>query len=250
MVFIVSEIDKNITESIKSGEYFKDAREWYSLRYVHPNSHRSFLIMITIASVVMAIISINIFFTFLPLKEVVPIAIELPSKVDQFARLRKIGRQNEDPNESLIKYLIVRYIEAYENYDYEAITKGHKLRYLKESSSRNVFDKYKNFISTENPRSPVLRYKRYTKRIIEPVNINIIKKLDENGIPKKIEDGIQKITVKFRAHEYGPNAGDTTTWLAKIELDYSTVQYSREIKKFSPLNFKVKYYEVSQLSNE
>jgi type IV secretion system protein VirB8 len=237
-------LQKDITESIKSGEYFKDAREWYILKYVYPVTQRAFLIFITGLSVIFAIVAIKIFLTFLPLVEVVPIAVDVKSKVDQYVRLKPIGKSKEDPNESLIKYLVMRYIEARESYDYKAQKEGYKLKYLKDFSSRTVFNEYKSEISFDNAESPILLYKKHTRRIIEPLEVNVLNK------KLKIETGIQKVTAKFRAYEVGRKGIKSSLWLAKMKIEYETAEYSREVKKFSPLHFKINFYEVSKLSDE
>lgn len=244
------ELARDITESIKSGEYFTDARDWYSRKYIHLISQRSFLIVITVISVLMAVVAIRVLMMFLPLVQVVPIAIEIESKVTEQPKLVPLGQKSyisnnfKDSNEPLIKYLVVRYIEARENYDYDSLVAGDKLKYLKDFSSREVFDKYKQSIAIDNPESPIIRYKKYSRRVIEPLDATLIQ------VGKKIESGVQKVAVRFRSIEVGPQGVKKSLWIAKVEAEYTVVTYSKEIKKFSPLDFKVIHYEVSKIGDE
>lgn len=237
-------LHKDITDSIKGGQYFKDALDWYALKYIHPITQRIFLIIITTVSVVMAIVSVNVFFTFLPLVEVVPIVVDVENKARQQTNLKYIGKQEVDSDISLLKYITERYIEARENYIYKDVRDGNKLKYLKESSSRNEFDKYKDYISFENPESPILRYKKNAKRIVQVLEVDL---QTEAG---QIKSGKQTITAKFRANEITSSGIKKSVWLAKMDVDYQKVEFAKDVNKFSPLVFKVDNYEVQKLSDE
>ena len=248
----MDEINKDITESIKSGEYFKDAREWYAVKYIFPTTQRSFLILVTLTSVFMAFVALKVFFSFLPLREIVPIAIGVKNKVDEVTKLKYIGKKEIESNESLIRYLVVRYIEARENYNYDSVVEGEKLQYIKDSSSRKVFDDYKGYISLDNPDSPVLRYRTHTKRDTEVLDTQVIYDSEQQRLNnfKKFETGAYKVLSKFRTNEYAQDDVKTDVWLANIEVFFESVEYSRDLNKFSPLQFKINKYSVSKLSDK
>ena len=241
-----NEINYNITETIKSGSYFSDAREWYAKKYLLPLTHRAFLIMLTALSIFLAIVAVRVFTTFLPLVEVVPIAVSVDNSVEQISRLKYIGKPKEDSNESVMKYLAARYVEAREAYDYESFRSGLKLTYLKDFSSRPEFDKYKELIN-DNVKSPLFVYKKSVSRYINPIEVVIVDGGKIEG--EEFSSGQKKVSVKFRADEVGLSETKSSIWLANILLNYEKVEYSKEIKKFSPLDFKVLYYEVSKLSD-
>jgi type IV secretory pathway component VirB8 len=55
----------DLNRSIESGEFYKEARQWYLYKYIFPVIERSMLIAVSIASVMAAIVSLYIVATTL-----------------------------------------------------------------------------------------------------------------------------------------------------------------------------------------
>lgn len=234
---------KDIAASIESGDYFKDAREWYHKKYSFPFIERSYLVLLTTVSITISFIAISVLIDFLPLKTKVPVIVGIEDGVSEYAHLKRLRdpEKDVDSNIALTKSLISGFIDAYESYNYE--DNFHKLKrnkkYISQFASDGVFDNYKRYISTRNPNSMTLRYRKHTKRDIEVLKDTFELEKDKNS---------EKYTafVNFMSYESNVKGIRKSKWQAKIDFHFSDVKYNRKEKKFLPLDFAITNYNASE----
>ena len=114
------EYNNFIKASVASGDYFKDARDWYMIRYVYPVCERTILFFIAgFAGVIFYILTTTIM-TSLPIKEEVPIIIRPTDQSKYFPVIKKLKNSVELQNvdEAVVKYLITEYIKKREGFDF------------------------------------------------------------------------------------------------------------------------------------
>jgi type IV secretory pathway component VirB8 len=159
----------DFNRSIESGEYFKEARIWYTQKFLFPVVERSMLIAVSIGCVVTAIVSLYIVATTLPyMTQKLPVAIKMQdsSSVNQVfvAPLQK-REDKEDPNKAVARYIVSKFVEMYERYDAfnPKRTIDANWKYISRFSNDNILIQYKNYVA-EDANSLTNLLTRYVSR--------------------------------------------------------------------------------------
>jgi type IV secretory pathway component VirB8 len=242
-------IYEEITANVRSGQYFKDAVDWYSIKYIQPVTHRSFFILITTFSVLFSLAAFYILNSILPIVEELPIVVENESMVDDYLHLKKLGNEFEDPNVSVIRYLTGKYIAVRETYDFDKIQST--LAFINAFSSPEEYQKHVNYMKPETPESPILRYRNHTKRIATISKeggremVTLIK--DPN---LRLPPNVHRLVAFFTAKEAGPVFSSTTAWKVSLDVRFSDVVFYKDKQAFSPMDFMVTRYELEQVVNK
>jgi type IV secretory pathway component VirB8 len=242
-------IYEEITATIRSGQYFKDAIDWYTIKYIQPVTHRSFFLLVTTFSVFFSLAALRILSSILPIVETLPIVVENESMVDDYLHLKKLGNELEDPNVSVIRYLTGKYITVRETYEFDKIQST--LAFLKAFSSPEEYQKHVNYMKPESPESPILKYRNHTKRIATLSKeggkdmVTIIK--DPN---LRLPPNMHRLVAVFTAKETGPVASSTTAWKVSLDVRFSDVVFYKDKEAFSPMDFMVTRYELEQVVNK
>lgn len=232
---------EEITAQIKNGQYFKDAIDWYTIKFVQPVTHRSFFILVTTVSVITVLLSLSILFSVLPTIEVLPIVMPNKSMADYRFQLRQIGKAEEDPNISVIKYVAGKYIQLREDYEFSHLEVD--LDYVKRFSTEEEYARYVNFMKPDRADSMILKYRNHTKRIIELKEVVVLPRTADSRLPPNQH----RIAAYFIAKEKGPTAGENTLWKASLDVRFSDVVFYKDTQKFAPMDFMVARYEAQQV---
>jgi type IV secretion system protein VirB8 len=229
----MDDISKTISHNVKTGQYFKDARAWYSHKYIYPVSERSLLVVIATAVSIAACVILYVLYSSFPVTRVVPFIITVGNSLEYYSVLKPLGTKEADPQQSLTEYLVAEYVKNRENYAYNSRDK--QLIRVKGASSKQIFKKYETQMSITNPESPVLLYQRM-RRTIEIKSIT----LQKSGLTY---DGA---TVTFKATVENNRTKEkvTTNHLATIAFSLSTIS---QLPKDKPvLEFVVTNYSAQK----
>ncbi len=172
-----------VKNSAADGSYFKDALDWYLVRYVNPLCDRTIMVCVAIIAVISLYnLSQIVSFAF-PLVQKVPIVIRAQdeSKYEPFIRPLKDAndRSTLTVDEAVAKYLLAVYVNERESYDYR---KGDvndvnlKFTHMKNTSSSKEYKNFQAFMSKDNPDSPANNFGRNIYRNVEVQSVNFIKK--------------------------------------------------------------------------
>ena len=265
---VEAEYNKFIQENIQNNKYFEDAKDWYFFRYVSPICDRTYL-FIAIAilfSLMFVIYKINL--AIFPLRIVQPIYIQAKNDIGPYdvnlVKLKpKKGEANYDRNvenfdDSIIKFLLVKYIKDREEFDFrkgDVTDLNLKYSLIKNNSS---FLEYKNFqkiMSKENRSGPIQYFgKNYFKTVVIN-NIRFYRKEPANIAQKLLYFIISPIPyqadIRFQGilhyiDDYGNNISTIENFMAKINYEYQAI-YKND---FQPnLNFMVNIYTLYKINN-
>jgi type IV secretion system protein VirB8 len=244
-----------IKESVANGSYFKDARDWYIFRYVLPICERTTLFFVAIvAGIITYVLAMTIINSF-PIKEQVNIIIRPKDQAVYVPYIKKLRDSVELRNvdEVVAKYLLTKYLEKRENYNFREInlTKlNNRLNYIKNNSSDAEYKKFQNFLSKDNPESPMLYYGRDFQRIVNIESVSFKRDQKDNlldkaidFIPNKIPSQVDiryTITNKVNSRNVG-----ITRYLTRINFKFSGVDAKNKAK--SQLNFTVISYKTYKI---
>lgn len=243
---------KEISDRVKSGEYFQDARDWYQNKYLNPVIERAYFILLSFLSLMLIMIAFATLISFLPLKMYKPLLVTVPDQTAQFVEFQSLGdRRNveEDPNPVVQKYLIAKFIDAYESYDfrYDFQRLKRNERLVTSLATEEVIAEYKSYTSTTNPNAPLLRLRsKGILNVILPKNGISIERVATIGDDGKNSVAHYMATVDFSVQEINMTGAQETKWHAKIDFTYKEIHYDRKLKDFPPMEFKVVSYASEQ----
>ena len=160
-----------VKAAVANGVYFKDAKNWYIQKYVQPIYQRSILFVLTLVVIFMVYIFVEIIRSSFPIKEDVPVIIR---PKDQSLYLPLITPLNDSASlrnvdEAVSKYLLKKYIEKREGYDFRKITLAvlnDQLKYVRNNSGQSEYENYQRFLSKTNPESPIKYYGKDFQRVV------------------------------------------------------------------------------------
>lgn len=226
-------MSKNLRESIENGEYFRDARNWYHTKYIHPFSHRSFLLMVSIVvTIIFCSITYNIY-NLLPTYTKVRYVITLDDISNKAVKIKKADYDDGDAQISLINALVERYVINREQYKYEDLKR--QFTYIKNNSTRVVFRRFFYGMNIDNEDSPILKYQK---------NINRTAKIMQTSYP---EDNIAVVKFKTQASDASGKQYEDKIWQVRIEYDADKISINRATG--DRFNFAVTEYELTLLKD-
>ena len=207
----------SLSEYIKSGDYYIDARNWYKYKYIYPFSQRSFILLLAcIVCVLFLGVLININGLF-PSVVQVKYSIRADSYSSKTAQIIKANQINNDPLASVVDIIIKNYVTKRENYNYDDLKK--QFIFVKNNSTRIVFRRFYNFMNIDNPSSPVMLYQKSRQRVATIISATYpttakaiikFKSTARNSAGQNIENKIWQATIDYEIDKIDPDLPNDT----------------------------------------
>lgn len=224
-------IDRSILKSLKSGQYFIDAINWYERKYIFPSTERSILFILALVFLLTSAVTIKYTNKVFPLHEEISFPI-ISNDIDDFVPIiKKISRPEESIEYSLAKYLLSNYLIIRESYDYYNIET--QLNIIKNNSFRKVYEEYAQQLDLSKIDSAIYKYQNNFTRKIEIISAKSNKDLDT-------------IEIFFNAKvmNYLNQVIEESEWKAEMSFIMSDIDKEKENNK---LNFLVSEYKVEKV---
>ncbi|MCH2546979.1 MAG: VirB8/TrbF family protein [Alphaproteobacteria bacterium] len=244
----MSDIKNDVTESIESGEYFRDAMRWYGTRYHSPISERALLIIITAFAFFITIMALIGLFVLMPLSDTKTMIVRVPNSFDKVARVEQLTENPaQDPNFVVMTWFANNFINVREAYDIEQQQANFKRVFV--LSEPQVYDDYVMLYKSIN--SPTALYERHTTRSIDVIDIDII---DTEVVSPGGGNDSEMLQVsakaKYVATEKGGAEERKSIWGADITFRFSKIHVDQVTGAITPMIFKVTGYNSKQLGLE
>lgn len=228
---------KSTSESFKdyveSGKYYSDARKWYSYKYVHPFSQRSLTIILSIIAVIIfTCLTANIYKLF-PVIVKVKYIVNADESANKSTKIIKANQIPNNPSLSVTDLLIKNYVTLRENYDYDNLR--NQFIFIKNNSTRIVFNRFFESMNIDNPKSPVMLFQKKATRKTTIISTD---HLADN-----------KVAVKFNTiakNDLGEIV-ENATWQAVIEYEIDKLQAN--LPGGTRFNFVITDYQLSFLED-
>lgn len=183
----MDDINRSISEYVKTGQYYLDARKWYANKFVYVVSERAYILLFLILfSTALMILG----FFFMQTSPAPP-EITYVSKTDDIARYYSVifpaGKSTDKPQIQVTKYMLAKYVRVRETYVFSAIED--QLNFIKNTTVPQEYLSYANMMSINNPSSPMMLYQDEN---IKKVDIQDIKLLEA-------KEKYQKAIVYFKS---------------------------------------------------
>jgi|GEM_PF-3769896 len=229
----------HITSKIQSGEYFKEARDWYAVKYLSIKTQHLYLFIIALLSVCSTYIAIG---TSILNQTTIsyPIPLYFNNSMQYFPQILPLSQPGDTINISVGRYMVNYYITKREGYNPLKIDPENWAKHLSQIqslSSRRVFSQYQAWVDpTINPDSPLITYKDNTERTIDIKDIIF----DRNeAIPSSA-------VVMFTSTEKTRDSAISSNWSAEIK--FSMADAGMAIEDPSDMQFVVTAYNATPIN--
>ena len=237
----MTEDHTKLSESVRSGHYFEEARAWYQAIYLSPVSGRTMFLIIALLAMVVCWVAILSLRALLPLTDRPGILISAQGRMDEVVpRLIPLQDKRMDPGEAVALFLARHYVVASEGWvPHDA---ENHAKFVKAYASDAVYAEFVNRINPVNPTSFAALHPGAQRRI------SIVSARVDTHETSGDAD------VRFIAETEGDVVASKSQWTAKLEYKYTalgieTIKNSEtgaeEIKITDP-HFQVVSYVVEQ----
>lgn len=233
----MNNVTAEIAEKLRDGSYYKDALDWYSLKYIYPITERTLMVVFAILGLCALIPIMTLYFSVHGVNSKVAFPIYAENTTDYVSVMQPLVKGEESAQEAVARYLISDYVISREQYVRKDIS-AEKLKYLQKkirvSSTKNVLNEYFAYTNELNPYSPAMRYSDHTDRFIE---INSLQFLDNDQT-----SGKAKVVFVSREVTASNKKGAVSTW--EVIVNFRLPDVATIAKNGAPLRFLVSYYKA------
>jgi type IV secretory pathway component VirB8 len=227
---------QEIAEKVRSGEYFQEVRQMYDLAVHDPMAERYWFLLITVLSLLIAVVTFFAMQSLYPLVSSVPFIVNSNDIVDDLPRIKSLmTRRHESASDALLEFMTQNYVTLWEEYDIDNFDRN--INGVKSQSSEQVFGEYEQFIDRRNPQSPITLYQRHSTRRVSILSV------------RRMEGDEPGMEVIFEASVESKAEAKKTRWQANIAFQYSGIELDEKIEKVKPVSFVVTQYRTKRLQD-
>lgn len=237
----MSDHSKQISEMIKSGTYYEEARAWYGVKYIGPVPERTFFLILAGLAGLVGFLAFIAVMAFLPLTERKAILISSKRIDETVPNLVQLRAKGQPMNIALMNFYLESYVakrESYEDSTYDA-----NYAFIRAQSDSATFNDYTARYDRNAKQSPAAALGRIGKRVVNVKSIVI----DNMAEPKTA-------TVKFSTDVLGYQTPLHADWTAVLQFYYTDLVVTETkdaetgeiILKTQDPQFQVVHYALSQ----
>lgn len=237
-----------VKEVYESGNYFKDAFEWYTLKFFGIYVERFLFFILFIFSIIIISISGITLKNLFPIKEQFPVLVK-QKKIMFEPRIEKLRPEklNYNNNESLGRYLAIYYLRELMNHNYinsnmDALNE--KLERIKIYSSKEAFEKAKKIVNTKFT-------ELFNKNISQTATIRTFRFVGNNkdSFSKAVKKDKSIYTVEMDYYIITNTADGPINEHQKILLTFkfNEINYNKRLKQFDKIVFTVVDFDIKTL---
>lgn len=235
----MDDISRSISEYVKNGKYYEDARKWYLNTFIGPISEKSYLAVLTVFYLIVVVISGYYYSNTKPAEPIVDYLL-FSEDISRTYSVVHTPTDNDkvDPQTRITQYILGRYIQARESYDIHNI--DNQLEFVKNTTDANDFLQYQNMISINNPSSPQMIYQDMYNKTINIKKVDVLK--------KRTLDNIEQAIVYFQSNlrNLSSNQENLEDFVATINFKIDNIK-TLMAKDSQKLDFLVLSYKLQKV---
>ncbi len=230
----MDKIAKSVQEYVKSGEYFADAKKWYNFKHLYPLAQKSWLLICAcILAFLLAIVVLG-FTVLLPIKQKIQYSLYTPNLTSSVAVITQANEIKNNPRASIADIMVRGYIKHREQFDYERLKE--QFVYMQNNSTKVIFRKFYNYMSIDNPDSPIMRYQKHIRRSVNFESVTYP------------EEGLALVVFQSIAKSSSGEVVENALWQAKIGYEIDPI--SLKMPQGSRFRFVVVDYQIKLLEDK
>lgn len=229
---------KNVARLIENGQYYKDARDWYSQMFLYPVTERALMLVVCLLVMFALLIMYTSIRSLYPLNSQLPFAIFSSWNSDEYyPELKKLADTMIDSEKVLKDYFIVNYVKDREEYsppvdDVQTKINQNRHSRIRQQSNKRVQRTYNELIDIYNSNSPYQIYGYDTTRRI----------LDDTIIVNYDKENPGLAVVNFTTEERKGTKSKKTNWEATIAFSLTDINVVLDTE--TELKLVVREYDV------
>lgn len=200
----MDDINRSISEYVKSGKYYEDARTWYLNTFINPISHRAYLFALNIFYFLVIAIAGYYYSNTNPAEPQVTYLVFEEDIAKTYSEIHPPSSSDKiTPQNRITEYVLKRYVQTRESYDIKQIKA--QLDYIKNTTVADNYLKYENSMSINNPTGTMMVYQDQFKKIINVTKIDLLKKKNADDMAQAIvyfQSILRNLTTNEETSEY------------------------------------------------
>ena len=215
-------------------QYIVEGKAWETEIYSSAKRSRNIAWATTVFLMVCTLMAIIALILVMPLKERIPYIIEVDEISGMVEVRRSIIEGGISENEAITKFFIVKYLQAREQYLADTAQKDYVV--VQKLSSRSVAQRYFQYFSPDNPKSPLNILGKKGRMDIKIRNISFV--------------DADTVTIPIKRTVIRPGQKHDSYDVITLSFKYTQDPLSEEDRNINPLGFQVTAYRVDpQLLN-
>lgn len=230
---------ESIAEMVRGGDYYAQAREWYADIHYGPMIQRSLILIVTALATAGFLVALLALSDVLPLTRQVVFPVRAGDITNDVVTLRHLSRPGDPVNPAMMKFLLSTYVRQRESYNADRLAAN--INGVKSFSAADVFAEYRNYMSPENPVSPISQYERHS---IRDVDIRLVRVLPRAVDAPQAED-VLRAEIVFDAAVRNAQEVKTVRKRANIAFRYGDLTVNQQSGEVGAMRFQVTEYKVT-----
>jgi type IV secretion system protein VirB8 len=231
----MDDLNRSISNYVKSGQYYADARAWYANKFIFALTQRTYITFI-LSIFAFSLLVLGFFYSITePASPVVNYKVNSEDIARDYSVIFPAGKSTEKPQLQITKYMLANYVKKRESYQF-----GHtddQLNFVKNTTVGTEYLKYENMMSINNPVSPLMIYQDANVKLVKIKDVQILKVQDD------YIEGAVYFTSTVR--NIASNRMDSFNMVSKINFKIDNIEelLKQNAKK---LNFLVLEYNLKE----
>ncbi|QXK92004.1 hypothetical protein HL033_00215 [Neoehrlichia mikurensis] len=220
-------------QKIDKQKYFEDAIDWYCEQYLFCATERSWLASTVLILLIFLFALIFNIYSLFPMKKDFTFIKYSDRYSDEFSKIKKLSRNNEENEEVLLaNYLVGQYVKRHESYSHSEL--NNQLNFIKNNSSRKVFLAFKNTIEYNILQNLIPKYPYKVVEIETNVqNVTLLKQSSSS-----LNSAIIQANKKFFV-----SGAVVKSQAVTVQIDFSLSNIKMAISGVMPFEFTVHSYQ-------
>lgn len=168
----MDDLNRSVSEYIKSEQYFVDVRKWYANKYIYIATERAYVAFFLSFFLISFCILAFFYLQVDPGNGEVNYLIKVNNIDTEYAQIKKIDESDASPQASVAKYMLGKYVTVRESYQFSNI--ANQLNFIRSMSYPAEFSKYISYYSEGNPASPIEIYQNTNEKSVAISRVNLL----------------------------------------------------------------------------
>ena len=168
----MDDVNRSISEYVKSGKYYEDARIWYANRFIFPISERTYALILFSCFAIMLLILVLFYMQIDPAAKQITYINSTDDVSSNYSVILPIGNNKDSPQLRVTKYLLANYVNQRESYSFDSIKD--QLSFMRNTTVGSEYLKYENAISINNPDSPIMLFQDTNTKQVKVTRIKMV----------------------------------------------------------------------------
>lgn len=175
----MDDLNRSISNYVKSGQYYLDARKWYVNKFIFAVTQRSYIILFA-CFFLTALIILGVYYqSNNPAPTDLTYISPSPDVAKSYSVIFPAGDPTDNPQTQITKYMLSIYVRTRESYKFGNIKE--QLEFVRNMTVPGEYEQYNLSMSINNPSSPLMLYQDANVKEVDIKDVKIVNADLQNG---------------------------------------------------------------------